>query len=87
MKCKNLCGIELTGRQKTFCSDKCRMSHKRKVEQKPEHEQPEQISDNVIWESEPGAAKAIDRILNPDFVEIRQPLTKERQLSQKGFND
>ena len=29
MKCKNDCGIELTGRQK-FCSDKCRKQFKRK---------------------------------------------------------
>lgn len=41
MKCKNECGNDLTGRQKEYCSDKCRMQAKRnpnKVEQ-PEPEQ------------------------------------------------
>ena len=29
MKCLNDCGKELTGKQRAFCSDKCRMQHKR----------------------------------------------------------
>ena len=45
MECNNACGVALTGRQKGFCSDKCRMSFKRKVEQEPEQaksDKPEQ---------------------------------------------
>ncbi len=47
MKCKNLCDKDLTGRQKDFCSDKCRMQHKRvKVEQSKSNK-PEQINPNT----------------------------------------
>ena len=42
MDCKNLCGKELIGRQKEFCSDNCRMQYKRaiKPEQNTKVEQP-----------------------------------------------
>ena len=48
MKCMNVeCSNELTGRQKTYCSDKCRMAQSRtaKVEQtKPEQANPNSIT-------------------------------------------
>ncbi len=47
MECMNTCGKDLTGRQKQFCSDKCRMAFKRnpntKVEQKID------LSVGAIW--------------------------------------
>lgn len=41
MECINECGNELTGRQKEFCSDKCRMQFKRNSN-KPEQPKVEQ---------------------------------------------
>lgn len=41
MKCKNECGTGLAGRKKVFCSDRCRMQHKRaKVEHKANRASP-----------------------------------------------
>ncbi len=46
MKCKNLCGKDLTGRQLLYCSDKCRMQHKRQAESEQDAPQPERIIPN-----------------------------------------
>ncbi len=42
--CKNCMVIELKGRLKEFCSDKCRMQFKRKSNSKPEQAKVEQIT-------------------------------------------
>ncbi len=46
MECKNSCGKDLTGRQLLYCSDKCRMQHKRTAESELDAPQPEQIIPN-----------------------------------------
>ncbi len=46
VKCKNLCGKDLAGRQKEFCSDKCRMQHKRQAEGERDAPQPERTIPN-----------------------------------------
>jgi len=49
MECMNECGTELTGRQKRFCSDKCRMARSRtksnaqQAAQRTKSNKPEQI--------------------------------------------
>ncbi|KKM07413.1 hypothetical protein LCGC14_1734240, partial [marine sediment metagenome] len=47
MKCRNGCGKDLTGRQLLYCSDKCRMQHKRTAESERDAPQPEQINPNT----------------------------------------
>ncbi len=46
MKCKHLCGNDLTGRQLLYCSDKCRMQHKRQAESERDAPQPERTIPN-----------------------------------------
>lgn len=75
-KCINNCGIELTGRQKQFCSDKCRMQHKRKAEQtnsnsEPEQIKLEQIKSNTVHIVEKGSSTpfSTQRVLPANFGE------------------
>ena len=50
MECMNKdCNNELTGKQTTYCSDRCRMQASRT---QPEHEQPEQSKSNTITEQQ-----------------------------------
>lgn len=51
--CKNCMVIELKGRQKGFCSDKCRMQFKRKSNSKPEQSKVEQPASATVETSLP----------------------------------
>lgn len=53
-ECVNGCGTELTGRQKTYCSDKCRKQAERKSDK------PEQKSDIVRVTAEVGQTRTED---------------------------
>ncbi len=51
VKCKNLCGKDLTGRQKEFCSDKCRKQFRRNSDRLGQNETRTPKSDSVEFES------------------------------------
>ena len=61
MECKNLCGNELIGRQRHFCSDRCRMAYKRDCIESEQNSNPNKL--------EPEQTKVEH---NPDEVSITE---------------
>ena len=68
-KCKN-CGNEFEGKRADakYCSDVCRVIFNRNIKVKPVTDNVTDSKPETVWESEPGAAKKIEKLLQPDYV-------------------